>query len=394
MTLRFRKEQVFIILLLCFSISASLMLAESVLRFLLPNSFFIWPPHLQSTFNPDQSIMPGVLGQARFVTNSLGLRGDELSPTHTYRVLAIGGSTTECSYLDQFETWTYHVQKTLNENSLNHHVWVGNGGKSGQTTRHHLTAMQYLPLLEMKIDAILLLIGGNDFVRRLARHENYDPDFLAKPESKENLIRSTFSEESYINPSDRFPKNTVIWRMMRKIKRQILQNLSLHNVNDHRGESYVKWRNHRQQAAEIRDELPDLSSAHEEFARNIHKMIDIAQNKSIRLILMTQPSLWRSDLSNELDALLWFGGIGDYQKEPGHIYYSPKALEQGMQSYNNILLKICHERQVECVDLAPMLEKDTSIFYDDMHYNESGAEAVSKTISNYLLSHEPLREAT
>lgn len=389
MTLRFRKEHLFTILLLCSSILASLLLAESVLGFLLPNSYFIWPPYLQRIFKPRQDIMPGISGEARFVVNSLGLRGDDLTPSHAYRILAIGGSTTECLYLDQSETWTHLLQKTLNENSLNRRIWVGNAGMSGRTTRHHLLAMQYLPLTEMKIDAILLLIGGNDLTQRLARDEAYDQDFLAKPESMDRIFGETFrGGEIYQLPNDRFLKKTVIWRMLRKM---VLQNPVQHNVQDDGGEVYVKWRKHRQQAAGIRNELPDLSSALDEYARNIHKMIDIGQNKSIRLIFMTQPTIWRSGLSQELDALLWFGGIGNFQTEPGHIYYSSEALEKGMQNYNNTLLRLCHERRVECMDLASMLKKDTTVFYDDVHFNESGAREVAHAVSNYFLSQDPFR---
>ena len=155
---RFRKQHLFTILLLCSSTVVTLLLAETVLRFALPNSYYVWPPHLKNVFKPYQDVMPGISGESRFEINSLGIRGDEPTPSHTYRILTIGGSTTECLYLDQFETWPYLLQKTLDENTPNHNVWVGNAGKSGQTTRHHLTAMRYLPLREMRIDAIILLI--------------------------------------------------------------------------------------------------------------------------------------------------------------------------------------------------------------------------------------------
>jgi hypothetical protein len=147
----------------------------------------------------------------------------------------------------------------------------------------------------------------------------------------------------------------------------------------------VTWRRHRQQAAEIKNELPDLSSAIKEYDRNINKLIDIAQEKSIRLIFLTQPTMWKPDLPPELNALLWLGGIGNFQKESGNTYYSSEALERGMKKYNDTLLRICQERQVECIDLEPVLEKDTTVFYDDVHFNESGARKVSGILSKYIL---------
>jgi hypothetical protein len=70
-------------------------------------------------------------------------------------------------------------------------------------------------------------------------------------------------------------------------------------------------------------------------------------------------------------------------------YYSSEALATGMQKYNDTLLNICQERHLECVDLSSILVKDTTVFYDDAHFNESGARKVSIVLSNYILSHDP-----
>jgi hypothetical protein len=104
--------------------------------------------------------------------------------------------------------------------------------------------------------------------------------------------------------------------------------------------------------------------------------------------------MWKPNMSKELDALLWLGGIGDFQNENGKVYYSAEALEKGMDQYNNTLLAVCRERQVECIDLSSILEKDTTVFFDDDHYNESGAQKVSRALSNYILSRDPFRGST
>jgi lysophospholipase L1-like esterase len=253
--------------------------------------------------------------------------------------------------------------------------------------------MQYLPLAEMKIDAILLLIGINDFSKRLSLGDSYDPNFLEKAESMNTLLVETFGEGSYQYPNDRLFKKIAIWRMARRFKARVLEKSSQRNAQDESGEIYKVWRKHRQQAGEIRNELPDLTAALEEYSRNIHKMIDIAREKSIRLVLMTQPTMWRSDLPKELDALLWLGGIGDFQNETGKAYYSSEALEKGMHRYNNMLLEICRAKRMECIDLASFLEKDTSVFYDDVHFNESGARKVSRVVSDCFLAWARLRQS-
>jgi len=372
------------ILLFCFSVVFALLLGEFTLQFALESrhnkGYYFMPPRHKVVFRPQPSIMPGISGDSNFYTNSNGVRGDEFTAQDTYRIMAIGGSTTECSYLDQPETWTNLLQETLNRDTRNQKVWVGNAGLSGTTTRHHLVAMQYLPLREMKINAVILLIGINDLSVRLSRDKDYDPNFLEKPEVKKELLYRTFSGTYHLYPEDPFYKRTALWQMLRQAK----QMLSMEHLEDEGGRIYITWREHRRGASEMRDTLPDLSSALAEYARNVNMIIDLAQEKSVRPILMTQPTMWRAGLPRDLDALLWLGGIGDFQKESGKPYYSVTALERAMKAYNDTLLRVCRERSLECLDLASLLAKDTTVFYDDAHFNESGARKVAEAISKFM----------
>src|SRR5437867_7087180 len=136
-TLRLRKETLLTIVLFCLSTAGTLVFCEAVLRFVLPsasgNGYYIRRPHLRIVFTPYQDVMPGISGESQFITNSQGIRGDDPAPQDTYRILALGGSTTECGYLDQARTWPYLLQRNQNESSKNQKVWVGNAGLSATT---------------------------------------------------------------------------------------------------------------------------------------------------------------------------------------------------------------------------------------------------------------------
>ena len=136
------------------------------------------------------------------------LHGQEKPDSGTFKV----GETVDIGYVDQ----------SRDALDPNHNVWVGNAGISGLTTRHHLM-MQYLPLREMKIDTIFLLIGINDFTKRLSKNELYDPNFLAKPGAKENLVAETFTGRLQSYPSDTFLKRKAIWQLLRGVKGMLLQ---------------------------------------------------------------------------------------------------------------------------------------------------------------------------
>jgi len=373
-----------------FGMSVALLLTELGLRILSPSTkeYNVYKRYLHITFNPSMDIMPGINGEARFASNSQGIRGDELSSKHTYRILAMGGSTTQCLYLDQEEMWTCLLQKRLNENVQNHLVWVGNVGKSGLTTRHHILQMNYLLQQQPHIDAIILLTGVNDLNRRLAEDVDYDPFFMEKPGCEDKLLFETF----HVLPVGRnkmlpYYKRTALWHFGRIIKYRFFASGS---VQDREGKYYERWRKLRQNAVAIRDTLPDLTSSLEEFSRNINRIIDLAQMKSVRIILVTQPVMWRPGLPEQQKNLLWFGFIGRYSPGQERDYYSVEALAGGMKMYNDILRKICEMRQVECIDLALILANDTSIFYDDCHFNERGAELVADHLSRHFLSRDPL----
>lgn len=64
-----------------------------------------------------------------------------------------------------------------------------------------------------------------------------------------------------------------------------------------------------------------------------------------------------------------------------------------MAAFNDTLLNVSQNRHLECVDLASMLEKDTIVFYDDAHFNESGSQKVAMILSEYLLKKQPFLPA-
>ena len=388
MSPRSRKDRLYAVVLVFASLIVAIVLSEIVLRLLSSDQYYVWHPGLQQTFHPVPDTMPGIKGPSKFSINDSGLRGVPFSNTQTYRILAIGGSTTECLYLDDGEAWPYLLQEALNATAGNaERVWVGNAGMSGHHTRNHIVQIARLTRQYPKIDAVLLLVGVNDFLLRLSMDELYRPfPGVEKlmPGEYEALMGKSFSVWPDTDLNHPFIKRTAIWRKMRAIKIRYFDPLTTTAIQDNAGQIYKKWRMHRKMASSIRTTLPDLSSALAEYSRNIDASIDFAKGKGIRVILVTQPYLWRSDLPSDVQSLLWTGGIGKYQDELGHEYYSIQALAKGLKMYNETLLGICRTRNVECIDLESQLVKGTSNFYDDVHFNEAGSQNVAAVFGEYF----------
>lgn len=382
--------------LLLGSTTVALLLGEGILRAVVPDLVHsschcVWPPHMRVVFHPDPEIVPGVSGPSLFVTNSRGIRGEEIPEDPSYRILAVGGSTTESSFLDQTETWTRLLQEKLSSSAPDRRVWVGNAGKSGLTTRDHVVQLKYLLPELPRIDAILLLIGVNDLALRNLQDSRYDPHFMSRAGAEGELLPRAFGVYPLQDPSLPWHRTTAVWQLARNVKRRL--RATGREYQDQAGRNYVRWRSERRNAARIRETMPDLTTALAEYSRNVGRLIDLARERGVRPIFLTQPTLWRDDLPRDLTALLWVGRVGP-EDGGGHEYYSVAVLAAEMKAYNDMLLKTCRVRQVECFDLASRVPRDGSVFYDDDHYNENGSRLVAELIHGFLRERGPFRDPT
>src|SRR2546421_38436 len=94
-------------------------------------------------------------------TNSLGFRGPDLpkDDKQYLKILTVGGSTTECLFINDGSTWT-----DLLGNNLNDHfekVWINNAGLDGHSTFGHLILLKEY-IVKLKPDVCIFLIGCND----------------------------------------------------------------------------------------------------------------------------------------------------------------------------------------------------------------------------------------
>ncbi len=365
------------------SILLSLFIAELILRFLYPEQtkYFVWQPNLQHTFYPDSNILHGLNGASQFSINSQGFRGDEFENDSRQKYICLGGSTTECLYLDDNETWQHQLQLLMGSRTALPPA-IGSIGKSGCTTREHYLQLKYYVPQIGKIDGVMLMVGLNDMMKRLSHDTLFEDNFQLTQQVEDSLVNTIFLSNE---------KENVWWRKTNLF--QFAQNI-LHrtkkvewqNVQDDEGKIYKTWRANRQRAAVVLYSLPDLSSALNEYERNLQLIYEETQKQGIKLIVVNQSALYKDTMSVYENNLLWMGGVGNFQEERGHAYYSSKALRKGLQLYNGRLQQFCSDKHyIKFVNLATSLPCDTSVFYDDCHFNESGAKKVAGIIAEQII---------
>jgi hypothetical protein len=141
---------------------AGVVLAELLLQMTWPGGdqyYYLWPPHLSSSVRPAPGAVHGIGPEAHHKVNSVGVLGEELPAKDVpqYRILTVGGSTTECAMLDQSKTWPSLVGTALARTADGRQVWLGNLGRSGFNSRDHLGAMRFV-VGHYEPDAVVVLV--------------------------------------------------------------------------------------------------------------------------------------------------------------------------------------------------------------------------------------------
>jgi lysophospholipase L1-like esterase len=357
---------------------AALLLGEGVLRWVAPDGYYVWPPNYSMTFAPT---MPGLRGESRFVINESGIRGRAFSEADRYRILAVGGSTTECLYLDETEAWPHLLEQQLSAESRVSPVWVGNVGKSGHNSEHHVLQVEKLLDQYPHIDLVLVLVGTNDMTK-VGSDGRYSP----LNDVERQLAFAV--HPAGLNQADAglpFFKRTELWRTLRKVRDNLVASFDGALVQDTLGAVYVRMRENRRNATALIDDYPDLSVALHAYKSNLNRIVDAAEAHGTEVVFATQPSLWSENMTGAAQDLLWMGRIGKYYEDAPAAYHTARALAGGMKAFNDVLLDVCEERSLDCVDLAAAVPKTPEAFYDDVHFTEAGARIVADVLARHLI---------
>lgn len=367
-----------------------LFILEAALRILNPYPLYtMLPANARWEFLPKPGVLPGINGFSLYTTNAVGIRGDEYQADGRYNILAIGGSTTETTYLDDSESWTHLLQNELNQENgrlpgldPDMSVWVGNVGRSGHGLVEHIHALQYF-VPQYRFDAVIILAGINDFIPFIQQPEQYHSGY-EDPANYFFYLHRSFYTFPLVDPrlARPFPQNTAVWNLayfkawnlLGRIPRQIV-------VEQADGQSYeVRRENYLD--APLLAELPELTPALLQYEENLRRLAALAQAQQIRLIFVTQPAIWHENLSPEMARQLWLGVRGDLEKPDGR--YELPDLRAGLARFNELMLQVCREQPVECVDLAAAMTGQETYFYDDAHFNEAGGKQVAHQLAQYL----------
>lgn len=341
-----------------------LVIAEVVLSLLevVPTDYYVNTPNSGFTWeiNPDEII--GIHQDSEVSFNDIGARATSDYKDAKHKMVVFGGSTTACFALTQHKTWSALLEKNLGDS-----FWIGNFGRPGNNSSHHVLQFKHvLKKPELKdTKTVVVMQGVNDLVAYLISPENY----MKLPEDR--LKRFAFQHV----PNDHLPfyKRLTLYQLAHRAKQNII---FYFKHKDHLTKTVLDIRALKKQS-EIIPELPDLTAGLAHYEKNIRNMIQQAKEKNVKLVFVTQATMWRPDLEPKYEELMLTSGF-----QNNEAFYSTTALYGGMEIFNQRLKNVCAQENIPCIDLQ--LPKTTESFYDDFHFNESGAKLTAEQLSSEL----------
>jgi lysophospholipase L1-like esterase len=305
--------------------------------------------------------------------NHLGFRGPELpasaddkrSPAANadglrdslLKIITIGGSTTECHFLNDDKTWPWLLGRRLADSCRN--CWLNNAGLDGHSTYGHLVLLNgHVKYLRPSV--VIFMTGINDV-------ENNTPTFHDKLNTRgafADLGHYLFENSEVLNLLLNLSRG---WRAQR--------------FNNTTGGMLVL-------DSTLTRRLPDTVMAGrlalqkpylEAYRNRVRQLTDTCLKWGIEPVWVTQANLFGigRDPVSGVDLELFPTDEKDNRM-------NGRLIWEVLEEYNQVVREVCAERAVPLIDLARRMPKDSRYFYDMSHFTNAGAEKVSEILDSGL----------
>lgn len=338
----------------------SLVVIEVILRIHNPfqvrirGEHIVLPTNVSQTFRLQGSDRFG--GDVIVRRNSIGFRGpDPPQPFENHLTLiTIGGSTTECLYLDDPDTWPGQLERRLQTEFRD--AWVNNAGLDGHSTFGHLMLLRDI-VIPLKPRVVVFLIGANDVGR----------DDLSDCCDASVVL----SRRWQLRLSERSELLTLGYNLYLHLK-AIRAHLIYH----------PEWNLRTRETLAVSDDTAKATLAlhHERYLpsyrQRVTRLLQLTRDAGIQPVVVTQPTL-AGDLRDDVTGAN-LGDIKIYDAFNGRLYW------QVLQAYNATTTEVAKEAGVPVIPAADEMPKSSRYFYDFGHFTKEGAAELARVISKHL----------
>ena len=269
----------------------------------------------------------------------------------------MGGSTTRNASLPRQDRYPNVLQHLLEKYYPELNIQIFNAGMNWYTTKHSLINYS-TDLMEWKPDLVIVMHAINDLYRSFT-----DTDYSTTPYDR--------YWSHYYGPS----------------------------INGAKPPTFFKWffqrffsRFSRCWFSEIRYQEKNMPLhtyvSIKDFSRYFQKLAHYLKSDNVGIVLLTQPYLYKKEMSAEEVSTLWFGREFCTKNRGLFRYYypSPLSLRNAMDAFNLATKELSVDADLLLIDLESALPKDLQYFSDDVHYTKLGARRVAEIVADKLIS--------
>lgn len=354
-------------LLTLFGVVISILLLEVLLRFYNPLQARIKGNRIVLTTNKTYHIKNDIIKrldpEITVTRNSIGFRGAD-PPAEKEKVLTIvtiGGSTTQCFFLSDEQTWTARLGKNL-ERSFEP-VWINNAGLDGHSTRGHLVLLEDF-IVPLRPKVALFLVGANDVASSSIGEwdaENVKSGLLFDSPKAFLKSLSAYSEVAALVLNG--------YRSYTAYKAGLI-----HQQIDLMQQGYLDISEEEQKRY-----LQQTASAEylKGYEQRLMEIVRLCRANSIEPVFVTQPLLVGTGIDDvtglDLARIKAYG-----PRQTGKMYWD------SVEAYNDVTRQVGKSSNVLVIDLAKEMPKSSRYFYDFIHYTPEGAQAIADILDRSL----------
>lgn len=275
-------------------------------------------------------------------------------------IVFLGGSTTECKYVDEYLRFPY-LTGVLLEKKTGKKVNSFNSGVCGNNSLHSIDILLN-KVIPMHPDIVVMMHNVNDLTILLYEKTYWNLNYHKRPVW---YVRDGGSLHGLIYSFTRELKDITFPYLYERLKQYIkvgsLFNAKTDEFADCRGRKALL------SGREISD-----------YKENLKLFICICRIKHIVPVLMTQENRITLDPDPVVRKLLSETILKDFSLT----YDEFRSI---FNSFNNAIREVCKEEGVALVDLAKDVPQTSEFMYDLVHFNDAGSKLAAEIISSELI---------
>ncbi|MGO9620531.1 MAG: SGNH/GDSL hydrolase family protein [Desulfobaccales bacterium] len=262
----------------------------------------------------------------------------------------LGGSTTECMFMDEENRFPYVVGAIL-EQQTGKRINSYNGGLSGNNSLHAIDLLVN-KVIPLKPRVVVFMENINDLSTLLYK-------------------KTYWSSNNVRAPLETLEKG--------KLLGKLLKELLIPQLNEaYRNFKGSVFSQEEDEFAQDRGRKPavDPAGLAPEFARNLEVFVDICRDRDITPVLMTQANRVTANPDPVVAAY-----IAKCGRDTGMSYQDFKRL---YDLFNETIREVGRKKGVLVIDLALEVPPDKEHLYDLVHFNDAGSRYAAKIIAARL----------